>query len=252
MIWDFFDDIICISLRNRMNRRDQASQIFKELGIPVTFFIVDKHPNGGIYGCFDSHIKIVQYMQKNNKNNILIFEDDVEPTASFDISHIENAVKFMKLNQNWDLFYLGYFPFNYEKIYLTSLNINDNIIQYNPFATHAYCINKRAIPKILTNYNSFIGKIHIDHYFSRYTDLTNYCYTPIIFDQKLCEDHDVEPNNLIEYVARSSQCVAQEKNILWKTSMVKYYLNVYFIILILCIMILLLVILFIIKYNNNL
>ena len=71
----------------------------KNLEYLLRFFIVDKHPNGGIYGCFDSHIKIVQYMQKNNKNNILIFEDDVEPTASFDISHIENAVKFMKLNQ---------------------------------------------------------------------------------------------------------------------------------------------------------
>jgi len=247
MLWDFFDDIFCISLRNRKDRRDQVSQLFNHLGIPVTFFIVDKHPNGGIYGCFDSHIKIIQYMQKNNKNNILVFEDDIEPTASFDISHIENAINFMKLNQSWDLFYLGYFPFNYKNLYLTSHNINDNIIQYNPFATHAYCINKRALPKILSNYNSFIGKIHVDIYFSGKAALNNYCYIPILFEQKMCEDSDIKPNNLIEYIARKNQCLAHKTKIFWRSSIIKYYLNIYIIFLILFTFILFLIIVFIIK-----
>jgi GR25 family glycosyltransferase involved in LPS biosynthesis len=242
MQWEFFDNIFCISLRDRIDRREKAAKIFKELGIPVKFFIVDRHPNGGIYGCFDSHIKIIEFMNKNNKNNILVFEDDIEPTNSYDIKHIQNAVNFMKSNQTWDLFYLGYFPVNYTNLYLTSLNITDNIVQYNPFATHAYCINKRAIPKIYNNYYQYIGKLHVDIYFSGYASLNNYCYLPILFEQKMCEDSDIEPGNLIEFVARKNQCLIHKTKIFWRSSIIKYYINTYLSLLIFIILILFIVI----------
>ena len=242
MIWDFFDDIFCISLQNRTDRRDEVSKIFNELNIPVKFVIVNKDPKGGIYGCFDSHIKIIKYMNEHNKNNILIFEDDIIPTDSYNLKNIENSIQFMKTNKSWDLFYLGYFPINYTNLYLNNNNITNNIIKYNPFATHAYCVNKRAVPKILNNYMQYIGKIHVDIFLSGYASLNNYCYLPILFEQKLCEDSDIESGNLIEYFARKNQCLIQKTKIVWRFSILKYYIHLYFNILIILTIILFIII----------
>lgn len=227
MLWDFFDDIICINLKTRPDRKIYAEKVFKELNIPIKFLVVDKHPKGGIYGCFHSHIQIVNYMNKNNKNNVLVFEDDLIPTASYNIKHIDNAIQFMKNNTLWDLFYLGYFPINYTNLYLTTPSITNNVIKYNPHATHAYCINKRAIPNILNNFNQYIGKINIDVYLANYADLNNYCYVPMLFEQQLCFDSNIEPGNALEYIARKNQCLIQKSKINWRSSILKYYLNLY-------------------------
>lgn len=225
--WNFFDDIICINLEHRLDRKNYAISVFNKLNIPIKILTVTKHTKGGVYGCFQSHIQIIKYMHQTGKNNILVFEDDIIPTKSYHIKHIENAIQFMQNNNTWDLFYLGYFPINFKNIFINSKSINNNIIKYNPLATHSYCINQRSINKILSNYYNYIGKINIDVYLSQYANLNNYCYIPILFDQQLCFENDIEPNNLIEFVARRSQCLAQKTNIAWRISQFKYFTLIY-------------------------
>lgn len=244
-IWDFFDDIICINLEHRMDRKNYAINIFNKLNIPIKFITVKKNIKGGVYGCFESHLKIIKYMQETGKKNVLIFEDDIFPTKSYNIKNIENSIQFMKNNNTWDLFYLGYFPINFNKLFITSQSINNNIIKYNPLATHSYCINQRAISKILSNYEKYIGKIHIDIYFSQYANLNNYCYVPILFDQQLCFQNDIEPNNFIEVIARRSQCLAQETNVSWRISQIKYISLIYSYLILFIITIILIIIIII-------
>lgn len=241
-MWEFFDDIICINLKSRPDRKLYVESIFKKYNIPGRIISVDKHPDGGFTGCFDSHINIIKDLYyKTNKDNVLIFEDDILPTLSFNEENMKKTISFMKNNNNWDLFYFGYFTLNFTQFYTNAYQLDENIIQYNPFATHAYCINRRAMPKILLNYQDYIGKKHYDIYLAHFCNLKNYCYIPMLFEQYLCFDSDIKPKNLPEYIVRKNQCFIQKSHFLWFLSLYKYfifkYIFIIFIIIILIIII---------------
>lgn len=59
-VFDFFDDIVCITLQDRPDRKKHAQEVFEKLHIPVRFYSAKRHPNGGVYGCFASHIDVVR------------------------------------------------------------------------------------------------------------------------------------------------------------------------------------------------
>jgi len=75
MIEDF--DFVCISLAFRGDRRQKVRKLFRKLGIlnQMHWWIVEKHPDGGIYGCFESHWSIWT-CPEFTKKYICIFEDD--------------------------------------------------------------------------------------------------------------------------------------------------------------------------------
>jgi len=50
--------------------------LFRLLNIEVDWWIVDKHPEGGIYGCFESHLNI--WEKYGTKKYLCVFEDDIE------------------------------------------------------------------------------------------------------------------------------------------------------------------------------
>ena len=60
-LWDFFDGHIrCINLTTRKDRYRESKAVFDKYHIPVKYFHAKKHSKGGVYGCFDSHIKIIR------------------------------------------------------------------------------------------------------------------------------------------------------------------------------------------------
>ena len=54
-------------------KNNKPLKYFEKLGIPARFFITSKHANGGMYGCFDSHIQILIDAYKRDLDNILVF-----------------------------------------------------------------------------------------------------------------------------------------------------------------------------------
>ena len=65
--------IYCINLEHRKDRREHSMKQFETLGISpnrVKYPHFTKDPRGGVYGCFDSHIKIwndfLQIIQMKN------------------------------------------------------------------------------------------------------------------------------------------------------------------------------------------
>ena len=150
--YNFFDQIYCINLKHRKDRYNSAINTFKQINLHnVTFFLADKHEKGGRYGCFDSHIQVINNAFNNNYNNILIFEDDIKIGKFYSNLLLKKSIDFMKNNNRWDVFYLGYFPFSYNyKI----TPITDNIFKSNPFGTTAYCLNKKSIIKIVNTINN--------------------------------------------------------------------------------------------------
>ena len=185
--YNFFDKIYCINLKYRTDRYNSSLFFFRELNINnVKYFLANKHPNGGRYGCFDSHINVIKDAYYNNYDNILIFEDDVKIGKYYNLNLLNKSINFMKNNKTWDIFYLGYFPFSYNYKYTI---IENNLIQSNPFGGHAYCLNKKSIKKILELYQSVIGTIHFDIWLSLSNKFNTFCIAPNIF-----EDYNINSN----------------------------------------------------------
>ena len=67
--WMYFDSIRCINLRERKDRYEQASEVFKKLKIPVEWFLTDRHPNGGMQGCFESHLSCIKQAYESGAEN---------------------------------------------------------------------------------------------------------------------------------------------------------------------------------------
>ena len=69
----------CINLKERRDRRAKARRLFKRLGLQVEFWTVDRHPEGGRYGCFESHVQI--WLLSRGEITV-IMEDDLEFAGS--------------------------------------------------------------------------------------------------------------------------------------------------------------------------
>lgn len=229
--FNFFDDIVCINLDISKDRRDYVENIFKKLNIPARFLTVKKHKKGGVYGCFDSHIKILKEAYSKNLDYILVFEDDIKITNHYNLENIKKSIEFMKNNKEWDIFYLGYFPLS-EKlpsndvstIFQTTI-INNNIIKFNPYSTHAICYNKKSIKKILDEYDDYIGIIHYDIFLSKYMKFNNYCFIPVLISQKLSFEYNIEPKDIIEYILRLLYPIFEYFDIIYNISLIKYYIG---------------------------
>ena len=235
-IYDFFDDILCINLEYRNDRKLQSQEFFQKLNIPAKFFTVKKHEKGGRYGCFDSHIKVLQYAYDNDYENILVFEDDFIPTIGYDENIIKNAIEFMQTNKDWDIFYLGYSFIKFQngsiRTIFNSPNYEKNIIQFNPLLTHALCYNKRAIKNILDTYDQYIGIIQYDEFLAYYSKINNYCILPLMFDQNWLCEYDNESINMFEFIIRSLYPLWGYTYIHYYMSLIRYYIHIIYIILI--------------------
>lgn len=80
-----------INLKDRVDRYDAINKELKKSecvkkGIIVPNFLrVDKHPKGGVYGCWNSHMKIFNMLLNDkNHNYYMIFEDDATLLNDFD------------------------------------------------------------------------------------------------------------------------------------------------------------------------
>lgn len=180
-LWEFFDgQIYCINLKTRDDRYESSRKVFNQYDIPVKYFRVDKHPKGGAYGCFDSHIKVIRKAYYEGANRVLIFEDDISPTDYLTPKRLETAINFME-NEDWDLFYLGALPnIRSYKSYSTSY---PGIYRLRGICTHAYIINRKTMKKLINlKYNGTAIDYYYIHNFNK-----SYAVYPTLFFQGLSE-----------------------------------------------------------------
>jgi GR25 family glycosyltransferase involved in LPS biosynthesis len=226
-----FDDIVCINLKTREDKRLHCQYLFKNvLNINVRFHIVDKHPLGGFYGCFHSHIEVIKNAFNKGYKNILIFEDDVVPTHLFGNEIVIKIKDFFRL-QDWDVFYFGMLPLSYDIYdpiaFFQAPYVSKHIVKFNPLNTHAYALNRSGMSKILSTYSTFIGNEHYDIFLSK-LHMKSYCVVPILFSQKFCmgSDNEIKGNSEflkhIEKFGRRFSCRADKSNTLYKLSSIKY------------------------------
>ena len=244
MLYNFFDKIYCINLKHRPDRYISANKIFKDLNIPnVEFYFAEKSAKGGRYGCFESHINVIKKAYNSGCNNILIFEDDLRPSIFYNLNLLEESIEFMK-NNDWDVFYLGYFIIDDNLKIFESLNKKGNILKFNACATHALCLNKKSMKKILNIYEDYIDKIHYDRFLS-HNIFNNYVITPMIFEQFYCSPIDNSIHGNLDYLTRQSQCIVNDYiHLNSLLSYIYYFFNKYNFYILLIIIIIILIFLY--------
>lgn len=232
MGYEIFDEIICITLEGNTERQQSVIQVFKKLNIPVKFFVAKRNPRGGRVGCFESHIQVIQDCYNNDKKRVLIFEDDLTPTIAYNESLLNNATQFMN-NNTWEIFQFGY-SFRSDEFtnlfkFLLSKCVEPNIYNYIGLTTHAYCISRAGMEKVLKYGPNILERnaIEIPHldifYMNLFSQENCYCIVPMIFDQKWCMSSDNEPFNLFEKILRKGQCLLETNDLLYIFSLILLY-----------------------------
>ena len=170
-----FDRAVCVSLRRRPDRLDAfLSRVphdwpFASIKIlPAIDGKLCKPPawwrqGGGAWGCYRSHLKIIEDALNDDLQSVLIFEDD----ATFCDNFSAKAVKFISsLPADWEQAYLGgqhlTRPVPHSDGVVAPRNVN---------RTHAYALNGRAamtkVYRWLNAADQWLSRNHIDHHYGR-------------------------------------------------------------------------------------
>lgn len=99
------DGALCISLKNRQDRREILKKEFRESRLLIEFIIVEPDLENPERGCFDSHIKCARLAIKRGYRNVLILEDDATLLA-FSPRKISRMNDFIE-ERSPQLLYLG-------------------------------------------------------------------------------------------------------------------------------------------------
>ena len=163
--FDFFDKIYCINLPESVDRKNQVSKVFKDLGIldKVKFdAFTPRPPNGiklsnvsiscaGVYGVSLSNLKVIFDATNSICKNMLILEDDIKIRNDINYFNKMLSLAIQELPSNWDILYLGGKPKR------EVIKYSNHLVKVRHMVgAYAYALNRRAfIPFI----NKFIGEI---------------------------------------------------------------------------------------------
>ena len=135
----------CISLKENEHQRQRLDKIYKKFHLNVQYEIVERSPKGGIYGCFESHVNVINkgltQLKENNYKYLFIMEDDVY--FDTDQQWVDDVITFLDTLDNktcW-AYNLGYFTG-----YPSWKMINQNVKIKNVKMSHCYCMHAYIIP----------------------------------------------------------------------------------------------------------
>jgi GR25 family glycosyltransferase involved in LPS biosynthesis len=139
----------CISLKENEKDRKRCQEIYNYYNLDVEFHIVDRSPKGGMYGCFESHIDVInkglKLMNDHSEYDYLfIMEDDVyfETDDNILFKHIEPFINKLDDDNEWCCC-LGYLTTSFIH------KANKHIAKIkNCQCTHAYIIPKQTAIKL--------------------------------------------------------------------------------------------------------
>ena len=135
--WSFFAAIYCISIADRIDRREEAKMQFAAVGLleRVEFVLVPRHPENREKGIFESHMLCLKKGLAAGAQHIMIFEDDVF-FRDFDSRTLAEACLHLDRLGNWNALFLGCLTSASRKTGVKSLVS----ISYRCLA-HAYILN---------------------------------------------------------------------------------------------------------------
>ncbi len=200
---DFFDEIYCINLDNRVDRWNSAQEAFKKLGIDdkvkrfsaiecrsnlsrqkiaKDYYNIELHgklfsrkfPIHGAVGCATSHIEILKIAKSKDLKNVLVFEDDIKILDDYDKNSLLVLNELQNFSKPWELLYLGWeYDGKPRKTKKSLSKSNRGFKKFGLRTTRAIAYNKSVFDKIIKS-NPFNSKTygrggHIDFFYRRNT-----------------------------------------------------------------------------------
>ena len=152
----------CINLYEREDRYNTMKKQFTRISLDVEFVRNHKHPRGGRYGCFDSHIQCFRDAQNNNLDYFIIFEDD---NLLYDnaIENINKAVEYIKNNDDIDMIFLH----NRLLLWCKEMRYDkkkQGLYRCNCLGNSCILFTRPFVSRVLNSYMYFIENTHIDSY----------------------------------------------------------------------------------------
>lgn len=172
----YFDNIFCINLEKRPDRKNTLEDQLQKSKMKVEWFrgydgdilkpFIDKNifvrRTGGYLGCLLSHLEVIKISYRRGYETVLILEDDISIHKNLheEFGKIINNIK----NQNleWDVLYLGHASFTgdynigiedkkWEAI--TNERYQNQVVEtVNSWTCHARALNRKAMKAILDYY----------------------------------------------------------------------------------------------------
>jgi hypothetical protein len=108
--WSFVDRIYCLTLEHRHDRREQATEQFRNAGLGgrVEFLISQKHPTNAEHGNFIAQMKALRAGVDAGAQIIAIFEDDII-LDRLTVKKLKDAARFVHSDEEWNILFLGCF-----------------------------------------------------------------------------------------------------------------------------------------------
>lgn len=252
--YDAFDCIVVITLRERVDRQTHVINLFKKLNIPFEFYYAERHPRGGLVGCFTSHVNVYKIALKKGYKNALIFEDDMIPTPGYDPKIIAHIGSFIKTQPNWEMVQLGYglrvshknsieitmtgplyIYNNYSQTHpivdgvslLLASRATNHLVNYCGLLLHAYCVSESAMHKIISLSPFALSKTNVQHYDMWLLTVLQksncYAATPMLFDQQWCFETSNVAVNIFEKISKPTHCAVQDLQLHYLWSLIAFY-----------------------------
>jgi glycosyl transferase, family 25 len=164
---DYFEKIYCINLTKRSERWESAKKQFLNNNITTTRYeAIDGNQydlvnnlKPGELGCLLSHLNILKECQKNNIENVLITEDDVEFCEDLN----EKFFHYQKELPEWDILYLGANhalcnPYESNP----PIKITEHVYKViHAYSTHAYAVNKSCYQYLIDHISSMTNSLDV-------------------------------------------------------------------------------------------
>lgn len=223
MLYNNFDKIVCINLKERTDKYNSIKKVSEKLNIPIEFYFAEKHSESGRIGCFESHLHVIKECYNNGGKNILIFEDDFIETSSYNETKIKDILDFLRKNEWCEYFQLGYTILPHELYkYFSSKTLTENIIQYNGNGAHSYILNRAGMKRIINTWENNIQTEDLDIYYKKIFLKNGASICPILFDQNFCINNDNDPATTIYYrIMRYLSCLQYNLSFLYLLSIIR-------------------------------
>lgn len=166
------DAVLCISVREREDRRALLDKEFAGSGLHIEYVLVTRDNENPERGCYNSHLRCAELALQRGYRRVLILEDDA--TLEFFAPRMVLRINRFLAKRNPDIFYLGV---NLGRLWLTW---TPGIARVRAQGGHAYILSIEACRKVIA-LGDYSGR-GIDNYYSKM--FAGFCCFPMISQQQ--------------------------------------------------------------------
>jgi hypothetical protein len=179
-LWDFFPLSMCINLRERPERFEQAKSEFRRVGMRrVVFFRAERQPDRD-KAIIDSHMACLRYAIEQGVPYVLVFEDDALFLDDYE-THLHHAIDFLRTRSDWNLFHFGGFIFRKVE------RCTPHILRGALLNVHAVVVRTEFAKKILEK-RPFCSGMSVDLFYSALNGDSSFVHVdPLICIQRPSE-----------------------------------------------------------------